>query len=230
MKRAGARASQISLGLPAEPPRLGRENFVRALGDAPSPLDMLDAWRASNEPAVAISGPQGSGKTHLCSILACESGGFLTRIGEDGGLDLMPGISPEGSFFALDDIERLTRPQLLLAAIERARLIGTRIVLAGRGAPGEWAGGLRDLSTRLEAMPRVALCEPSEALIRAVIAKLFADRQLRVDASVIDFAIPRISKTFAAATAFVAAADAAALTFQSPITLSLVRRVVDNTS
>ncbi len=228
MRNGGARASQIALGLPVERPRLARENFVRATAAPTSPLDMLDAWWASSEPAIAISGPSGSGKTHLCSIITAEYRGEISQVGEDGGLDVVPGGSPGGGPFALDELERLTRPQLLLAALERARLIGVRIILAGRGAPREWAGGLRDLATRLEALPRISLGEPDENLIRAVIAKLFADRQLRVEPQIIDYVAPRIARTFASAAAFVTSADALAMARQSPITLSLVRGIVDN--
>ena len=94
---------------------------------------------------------------------------------------------------------------------------------------GDWASGLPDLRTRLEAMPRVTLEEPDEAyLLRRIIAKGFRDRQLNVNETVAAYAAPRLPRTFAAAHAFVARADEAALDQQKKITIPLAQDLIDN--
>ena len=44
-----------------------------------------------------------------------------------------------------------------------------------------WAVRLPDLASRLRALPVVELAAPDDALLRAVLVKLFVDRQLSVD-------------------------------------------------
>ena len=53
----------------------------------------------------------------------------------------------------------------------------------------------------------VALSPPGDDLLRAVLVKLFADRQLAVDESLIGYVATRIERSFAAARAVVARLD-----------------------
>ena len=65
----------------------------------------------------------------------------------------------------------------------------------------------------------VAIRAPDEALIQAVLVKLFADRQLKVDADVIAYVLPRMERSFAAVGELVAAPDAEALAHRRNITV-----------
>ena len=62
---------------------------------------------------------------------------------------------------------------------------------------------------------------PDDALLRAVIVKLFADRQLGVDDSVVGYLVTRIERSVAAARTAVATLDSEALRRQRPITRAL---------
>ena len=67
----------------------------------------------------------------------------------------------------------------------------------------------------------MALDAPDDALLRAVIVKLFADRQLAVDESLVAYLATRIERSFAAARAAVAALDREALRLKRPVTRAL---------
>ncbi len=56
-------------------------------------------------------------------------------------------------------------------------------------------------------MPVVTLQAPDDAMLRAVIVKLAADRQLALDDSVVGYLSTRIERSFAAARAAVIALD-----------------------
>jgi chromosomal replication initiation ATPase DnaA len=75
-----------------------------------------------------------------------------------------------------------------------------------------------DLASRLRALPVVALTSPDDALLRAVIVKLFTDRQVAVDESLVSFLATRIERSFAAARAAVTRLDREALRLRRPIT------------
>src|SRR5205085_9626374 len=87
--------------------------------------------------------------------------------------------------------------------------------------PASWRVALADLVSRLRALPVVALAPPDDALLRAVLVKLFADRQLAVDESLIAYLAMRIERSFAAARATVALIDREALRQQRPVTRAL---------
>lgn len=202
---------QIVLDLPKSPPRLTRAAFVVSASNEAA-LKTLQSWRASREFALVICGPEGSGKTHLLRILAAE----MSEHGQ--------------ALTGIDDLGDGRPPAEILSLIEAAREKGERIVLAGRGEPRDWAHGLKDLETRLNAAPRITLVEPDEALLRAVMTKIFRDRQLRAPETIADYAAPRIEKTFAAAQAFVAALDALSIEKGQPIGLKLAREALANLS
>src|SRR5207247_10669361 len=86
-----------------------------------------------------------------------------------------------------------------------SRIDAALVLLPGRSAP--FNGAIRDLASRLRALPAVAMAPPDDALLRAVLVKLFADRQLAVDESVIGYLATRIERSFAAARRLVARLD-----------------------
>ena len=103
---------------------------------------------------------------------------------------------------------------------------GGHLLLTGRRPPARWPLVLADLGSRLAALPAVAIEAPDEALIAALIVKLFADRQLRVGREVLAFLLPRMERSFAAARRLVAHIDAAALARQRAVTVPLAREVL----
>jgi chromosomal replication initiation ATPase DnaA len=85
---------------------------------------------------------------------------------------------------------------------------------------------LPDLRSRLLAAPSVAIGAPDDALLGAVLAKLFTDRQLQVSPEVIEWLLRRIERSFAGARGAVARLDAAALALKRPVTVLLAREVL----
>ncbi|MBB5519593.1 hypothetical protein [Amphiplicatus metriothermophilus] len=212
--------TQLALDFPSAPPRYRRADFIAA-GAAASALAAADGFAASSEPALAICGPAGAGKTHLAHILAEALGRPVVALADAVGRPFAPGAR-----LIADDADRGADPGEFLALVEAVRERGGRLVLAGRGDPRDWAGGLRDLETRLAAMARIVMPEPDEALLRAVMLKAFEDRQLRVSPGVVDYAAPRLPRTYAAARAFVEAAEEELKAAGRPINLGLARRAI----
>jgi chromosomal replication initiation ATPase DnaA len=70
---------------------------------------------------------------------------------------------------------------------------------------------LPDLGSRLNAVPIVEIGAPDEALLRMVMLKHFADRQLNVDPKVLEFLALHVNRSLAAAAAAVEAVDRLAL-------------------
>ena len=79
-----------------------------------------------------------------------------------------------------------------------------------------------DLASRLRVLPVVELAAPDDALLRAIIVKLFADRQLAVEESLVAYLATRIERSFAGARRRRSTAlDREALRLQRPVTRAL---------
>jgi chromosomal replication initiation ATPase DnaA len=107
-----------------------------------------------------------------------------------------------------------------------AREEGAFVLLTARTAPVVWTIRTRDLASRLKAVPVVALAPPDDALLRAVLVKLFADRQLGVDEQLVGYVATRIGRSFADAKAAVATLDQEAMRRQRPLTRALAAEVL----
>jgi len=201
-----------------------RDDFLGGPSNAAA-LALIDAWPDWTHRAVVLIGPEGSGKSHLAAIWARAAGArsVAARMLEEakvpaalatGALvveDLKPGAFDERALFHLINLAREEEAFVLLTA---------------RTAPAGWALTVRDLGSRLKALPVVAMAPPDDALLRAVLVKLFADRQLAVDESLIGYLATRIERSFAAARAVVGRLDQEAMRQQRPLTRALAAELL----
>jgi chromosomal replication initiation ATPase DnaA len=217
----------VSAQLPLElghRPALGRADFLLAPCNAEA-VAWLDRWPDWSAPALALYGPAGSGKSHLGHVFAAQSG---ARALDPGALatERIPASLGNARAAIIDGAERASEEPLLHLYNLLAERRGHLLVIT-RAPPARWAIALADLRSRLIAAPAVALRDPDDALIGALLVKLFADRQLTVGADVVQYLVPRLERSFAATAAAVAALDHAALAEHRAITVSLARRVLD---
>jgi chromosomal replication initiation ATPase DnaA len=203
---------------------LAREDFLGGPSNAAA-LALIESYPDWPGRGAVLVGPEGSGKSHLAAIWAAEAGArslgartladtHLPAALATGTLvveDIAPGDFDERALFHL----------LNLAHEEQAYLL-----LTARTAPAGWNVAIRDLESRLKALPVVALAPPDDALLRAVLVKLFADRQLLVDESLVGYVATRIERSFAAARAIVGRLDQEAMRLQRPLTRALAAEIL----
>ena len=77
-------------------------------------------------------------------------------------------------------------------------------------------------------MPLVKLETPDDALLAAMMIKLFADRQIAIGPELIPYLLDRIERSTEAVNQVVAALDLAALTQKRPVNRRLAAEVLDN--
>ena len=218
--------AQLPLAFGHEP-SLAADDFLVAPCNAEA-----HAWVSAPErwpgPASILCGPAGSGKTHLAHLFAHAGGGVLVSAAE---------VTPESSrpllesvpVLVVEDCDRLEgRDEVaLFHLINQSRELGRFLLLTARAVPLAWAVGLPDLRSRLLAMPVAAIGAPDDALLAALLVKLFADRQLRVGEEVVHFLLGRMERSFAACARSVERLDRAALAGRRAITVPLARRILE---
>ena len=222
---------QIPMGLPL-PAAMGREDFFVTPANAQA-LATVESWRNWPQGKLVLTGPEGAGKTHLAHLWATEAAGQVlpARAVLLGDPDALIARTPH---IALEDAEALVG----LPAAEEALFHLHNMILAAQGRllitaktpPARWALGLPDLASRLQATAVVALAPPDDALLEAVLVKLFADRQLQVTPSLIAYLLPRMERSLAAAQTLVADLDRRALAGRRPVTRRLAAEVLDEES
>jgi chromosomal replication initiation ATPase DnaA len=204
-------------------PALGEADFLVAPCNRAA-IQWLDRWPDWPAPALTLYGPAGCGKTHLARVFAARSEAPIVEA--DRLLtETVPQLLGRARACVVDDADRAGAEPLLhlynLIAERRGAML-----LTAREPPARWPGLLPDLRSRLVAAPAVAVEAPNDALLAALLVKLFADRQLAVSEDVVLFLLRHMERSFEAARRLVAELDAAALRDRRAITIPLARAVL----
>jgi chromosomal replication initiation ATPase DnaA len=157
-------------------------------------------------PRLALYGESGTGKTHLLHLFAARWHATVLP-----GAALGPFLGFPTSAVAIDDADSAPHPASLLHLLNAAAEHRQPVLLAARMPPARWSTGLPDLDSRLRAITAVELAQPDEDLLRALLARLIADRQLRVEEPVQAYLLARLPRTGAAMREAAARLDRASL-------------------
>lgn len=217
-------ARQLAFDLPPQV-SLGRAAFFVSSANAEAYAQVTGA-AAWPQGRLVVTGPEGSGKSHLLRVWQESGGGAVWESARLVGLSALPG---PGIGVALDDADRLPADaeEPLFHLINHLAATGGRLLLAGREAPARWRVALPDLASRLAASGVAAIRDPDDRLLAAVLAKHFADRQIAPPPDLIPYLVARIERSFAAAEAVVARLDAEALAAGRALTRPFAAAVLE---
>jgi chromosomal replication initiation ATPase DnaA len=173
---------------------------------------------------LVIAGPAGCGKSHLARIFA---GGQPTQI--IAAADLTPDFRPAHAALVIEDMDSLPvhAQEAMFHLHNHLQNSAGLLLMTARQTPRHWPIALPDLASRMQGSAVVQVADPDDALLQAVMMKLFADRQLMPPPDLAAYLAPRIERSFAAAAAIVAELDSAALATGHKINQRLAARLLD---
>lgn len=206
-------------------PASGREDFLVAPSNETA-VALIDVWPDWPGPAAALSGPPGSGKTHLAEVWRAASGAARIEASALAGADLPTLVAARA--LIVEDVGDLddAGERALFHLLNLVKEEGAFLLLTACEAPARLDVRLPDLASRLRALPHAELGAPDDALLSGVLVKLFDDRQLRVTEPLIAYLAARIERSIAVARDVVEALDRASLSGRRPITVPLAAEVL----
>jgi chromosomal replication initiation ATPase DnaA len=205
-----------------------REDFLSGPSNVAA-LSLVERWPDWPDRIVALVGPEGSGKSHLAAIWAEATGARILSaklLSETS----VPGALATGAL-VIEDLEAVDLDeQALFHLINLAREERTYLLLTSRSAVASFPIRIRDLASRLRAVPTVTVAPPDDTLLRSLLVKLAADRQLSFDESLVNYLVNRIERSFSAARATVQKLDHEAMRQHRPVTRAFAAEVLRTTS
>ena len=210
-----------------------RDDFLSGPSNVTA-LALVERWPDWPNRVMVLIGPEGAGKSHLAAMWAeapCAPSSARAMWAEASGArvlaasllteDMVPAALATGAL-VLEDLEGdALDERALFHLLNLAREEGADLLITARTHPAGFGVGIRDLASRLRALPGVALAPPDDDLLRLVMVKLAADRQIALDQIVVSYVANRIERSFAAARAAVLALDEESMRRHRPITRAL---------
>jgi chromosomal replication initiation ATPase DnaA len=196
-----------------------RSDFVVSPANAEA-VRAIDSWPAWHGRCLALVGPAGSGKTHLAQSWAERVCAVRWNAGAEVALAV-------GRPVLLENADRGVDEEALFHLINMAGAEGG-LLLTGRTPPSTWPARVPDLRSRLNALPVALLGEPDDALLLAVMSKLFRERHIRAPDDLLVYLLRRMERSVPAARAMVVRIDEAALADGRPISRALARELLED--
>lgn len=217
---------QLSFDLPARA-ALGREDFFIAPANAMA-VALIENWQNWPGRKLLLEGPKGAGKTHLAHVWAQAAAARIVAATSLAGADI-PDLA--SAPIAVEDVQDIAGD----AAAENALFHLHNLVLAESHAllltadrpAARWGLQLPDLASRMQGTQATRLEAPDDKLLSAVLAKLFADRQLIPTPDTIPYLVARMDRAFDSARLLVAQLDRAALSQGRAINRKLAAEVLE---
>jgi chromosomal replication initiation ATPase DnaA len=221
---ARGQARQLAFDL-SRAPQFGRDNFlVSSCNEAA--FRLIDAWPNWPASALLVIGPPGSGKSHLAAIFSVRTQAAIIAVTQVSACADLTALAAQPALVVEDaDQIEASDEASLFHLFNLTRESKTAMLLTARHGPESWGLRTADLLSRLRLCPSVELSAPDDALLEAVIVKLFFDRQVTVDAEIISFIMLHIDRSLDAVRRFVDLLDREALARGVPVTKSLVREL-----
>src|SRR5262249_51672983 len=138
--------------------KFGREDFLPGPSNAAA-LALIERWPDWPGRAVGLVGPEGSGKSHLAAIWA-RTAGARSIASHAITPATVPTALATGALVVEDLREGAGEDAALFHLFNLAREQGDFVLITARTPPSAWTIRLRDLASRLRAVPTVTLEPP----------------------------------------------------------------------
>ena len=187
-------------------------------------VSLIDSWPDWPAPVVVLTGPPGSGKSHLAQI--------FRELSDAVDIDARAGSGSQqiaiNRSVIIEDADRNGFDEVeFFHVINNVRQHGQSLLITARSFPPSWNVQLPDLRSRLKAAMVVEIGPPDENLLAQVIVKLFADRQLYIDDKIVGYIVQRMERSFSTAQDVVDRIDRLALARRTKITRALASEVLE---
>ena len=200
-------------------------DFIRGESNEEA-LRWVESWPNWPYSMMLLHGPKGSGKTHLAHVFAERSRATMldvARLGIAPADHLLVG----NHCWVMDNVNAVRDQPAFAQLINHVRARGDYLLMTASTAASQLPFDLPDLRSRLLALPSIALGAPDDALLLGVMAKAFADRQLRLAPEVMQYAATHLERSYEAMQQFADAVDRLSLARGRAITLPLVRELLN---
>jgi chromosomal replication initiation ATPase DnaA len=204
-------------------PSYKKEDYIVSASNLDA-FNLINSWPNWQFPLkiVYLYGANLCGKSHLASILAHKSNALYLSYSED----LIAKLG-QANTFIIEDLELFShKEEEILHVFNIIAQSEKFLLITSLHAPSYFKFNLKDLQSRLNAVFSLAIKEPDDDLLQAILIKLFAQRQLRINLSVINYIVSHVRRDIFKLNQLVSILDQRSLALKKPISINMVKQIM----
>lgn len=213
---------------------LGREDFMVAPCNKDA-FNMVDSWPQWLSSGLVIYGPKGCGKSHLAHLFADKVRIFSNKpikvsLIDAGRVNMrnVKRISEENQSLVVENLTSKANNEALFHLFNLYNVEGRYMLWTAQTAPSRMNFPLKDLQSRLNMLPSVAINEPDDMMLQALVVKLFNDRQIRISPEILNYIINNAQRSFAYIEQLVGEIDNISLAYQCAVSYPVIKKAMEN--
>lgn len=195
----------------------------------------INIWPYWQHFALNIYGPKSCGKSHLAHIWINKIQRSLPRPIQ---IPIIPAKSinmknvnkfaNEHSFLVVEDLDTGINEEALFHLYNHYNVPERYILFTSEQPPAKLPFKLPDLRSRLNIIPTVEIYQPDDAMLTALIAKLFNDRQIIISQDILNHILKNTERSFEFVAKLIAEIDDISWTYGRAVSIPIVRQALKN--
>ena len=197
-------------------------------------IRVVDSWPEWPFFAYVLYGPNGSGKSHLAHIFAehvrktyYKPMSVKIINAQEISIKKANLLHKESPFLVVEDFTPKANNEALFHLFNLYQNEGGHILFTAENAPARMHFALPDLQSRLNIIPSVAIGEPDDAMLAALLVKLFNDRQIMISQDVLNYTLQNMQRSFSFAIKLVKEIDLISLAKKRAVSTTIVKEAIE---
>lgn len=209
-----------------------REDFMVARCNREA-LALIEAWPHWPFFAAVVYGPEGCGKSHLAHVFAqrvatlCQ---YPIPVPLINAREVTPSrverLHRDNPCLVIENLNPNINNEAMFHLFNLYQNEGGYILFTAKAAPARMHFRLPDLQSRLNMLPAVAIAEPDDDMLAALILKLFNDRQILITPEILNFIVRNMQRSFSYACKLAAEIDAVSLAYKRAVSIPIVKEAM----
>ena len=186
---------------------------------------LIENWPKWPSRYVNIYGPSGCGKTHLANILNKKINSFLVKASELND-NTLPFIKLKQCLI-IDDYHGNIEEKLFYSLLNQCHQSNQYIIVNTLKPIKSFEIKLNDLKSRFENFIYTGIDLPTDDLIRVILTKNFSDKQVKIDAKLLEYILKNIHRSYEDIFDLIDKLDNLSLSTGKSININLIKKVLN---
>ena len=190
-----------------------------------SAYKLIESWPKWSGRHINIFGPHGCGKTHLANIFKKKINSYFIRSTElnDSSLPLIK----LKECLIIDNYNNNIEENLFYSILNQSNQCNQYVIINSLKPIKLSSVKLNDLKSRFDNFIDIGIDLPTDDLIRVILTKNFSDKQVKMEAKLLEYILKNIIRSYEAIFDLIDKVDSISLSTGKSININLIKKALN---